>query len=207
MRASVIASAEFPGPSLPLGASTDPDCVDTLTTPAPYTPPRWEVPDFPPIRAGGRGGRRLLRRALRRRRRPLAVALAVAAAGLLVSAANGAAPRPVSAVTERPKPSGPVRPHRDVLVRAPIRIADPAVAHLLHPGDRVDVMAGARVVAAAVRVVDVPADTDGNSGSAVGRDSSGNAMGGALVVLTVPRMTAAALSGAAAVSPLAVALC
>jgi hypothetical protein len=89
---------------------------------------------------------------------------------------------------------------RDV-VRAPVRIADAAAVGLLRPGDRVDVLAGARVVARSVPVVGVPearADepTDGPPPD-----------GGALIVLAVPRPTAAALSGAAANSALGVVLC
>lgn len=177
-----------------------------LTVPAPYTPPRWEVPDFPPIRAGGRGGRRLLRRTVRRRRGPIAVALVLASAALLVTGANSAAPRPVAAAP--PGQAAPAPPHRprEVVVRAPVRIADAAAVRLLRPGDRVDVLAAARVVAAGAKVVDVPADAD--EPSALGaRDGVGSAATGALVVLSVPRRIAAALSGAAASSPLAVALC
>jgi hypothetical protein len=143
---------------------------------------------------------------VRRRRRPIAAGLALAAAALLVSAANGAAPRPAAAAPEHAaRPTPP--PHHDVVVRAPIRIADAAAARLLHPGDRVDVMAAARVVAAGATVVDVPRDADETSALTVARDGVGNGSGGALVVVSVPRRTAAALSGAAAVSPLAVALC
>jgi hypothetical protein len=82
-----------------------------------------------------------------------------------------------------------------------VRIADAAAVGLLRPGDRVDVLAGARVVARSVPVVGVPevrADepTDGPPPD-----------GGALIVLAVPRPTAAALSGAAANSALGVVLC
>ncbi len=83
-------------------------------------------------------------------------------------------------------------------VAAPVRIADAATARLLRPGDRVDVIAAdeggaAQVVAAGARVTRVleadPAQT------------------GALVVLSVPRTTAARLAGAGATSRLAVTLC
>ncbi|MFI1094615.1 hypothetical protein [Streptomyces sp. NPDC020917] len=133
--------------------------------------------------------------------------LALAAAALLVSAANGAAPRPVTAVPQRPTAPTPPRPRHEVLVRAPIRIADAAAAHLLRPGDRVDVLAAARVVAAGATVVEVPADADEASALSAAHDGVGTGVGGALVVVSVPRGTAAALSGAAAASPLAVALC
>jgi hypothetical protein len=91
------------------------------------------------------------------------------------------------------------------LVKAPVRIADAAAVSLLHPGDRVDVLAKARIVATGVTVVAVPGPT-----AAPAADTAipeGGGVSGALVVLAVPRRTAAALSGAAASSPLAVALC
>lgn len=90
-----------------------------------------------------------------------------------------------------------------------MRIADAAVVALLRPGARVDVMAGARVVATGVKVVDVPLSKGGlgpsDSGAALAEGAGEPS--GALVVLAVPRRTAAALSGAAATSPLAVVLC
>ncbi|MGW1890193.1 hypothetical protein ACWCP6_07960 [Streptomyces sp. NPDC002004] len=89
-------------------------------------------------------------------------------------------------------------PRAAELVTAPVRIADAAAVRLLHPGDRVDVVAagetGARVVAPRARVVEVPEAQDTA------------AEGGALVVLSVPRPTAARLAGAAATSRLAVTL-
>jgi hypothetical protein len=93
---------------------------------------------------------------------------------------------------------------RDV-VRAPVRIADAAAVRLLRPGDRVDVLAGARVVARSAPVVGVPAAAAG--GEASGGGPADNVDGGALIVLAVPRSTAAALSGAAVSSPLGVVLC
>ncbi len=92
------------------------------------------------------------------------------------------------------------------MVSAPVRIADAATVRLLRPGDRVDVIAApdssagkgapvARVVASGVRVTEVP-DV---------RDASGDS--GALVVLSVPRTTAAGLAGAGATSRLAVTVC
>lgn len=208
MRSSVPFPSPFAGPTSRTAMLSDLRSLPPLTTPAPYTPPRWEIPDFPPIRAGGRSGRRLLRRTVRRRRGPIAVGLAVAAAALAVSAANGATPRPVAAAPAgRPVPAASPSSQREALVRVPVRIADAAAARLLHPGDRVDVMAGARVVAASARVVGVPEEPDDSSGLALARENVGSGVGGALVVLSVPRRTAAALSGAAASSPLAVALC
>ncbi|MEV6007471.1 hypothetical protein AB0M29_11745 [Streptomyces sp. NPDC051976] len=201
--------SSYPSPNSPVGPRT----------PEQYAPPGRAVPDFPPIRAGGR--RPLLGGAVGRR--TLAAGLAVTAAALAGSAAYGAAPRPVAAargpaaraqlppgplggaVVGRRRPPGPpathdasdahgpVRVPRDAggeQVRAPVRIADAAAVALLRPGDRVDVLAGARVVASGVPVVAVPGPP-----------------GAALVLLSVPRRTAAALSGAALASPLAVALC
>jgi hypothetical protein len=131
----------------------------------------------------------------------MAAGLAVTAAALAAAAPRGdtrvvrAAPRAATA---------PVAA-RDV-VRAPVRIADAAAVRLLRPGDRVDVLAGARVVARSAPVVGVPdaaaADEATGGGPADGGDG-----GGALIVLAVPRPTAAALSGAAVSSPLGVALC
>ncbi len=88
------------------------------------------------------------------------------------------------------------------MVTAPVRIADGATVRLLRPGDRVDVIAAAaasggdaRVVARGVRVTKVPEALDDAVDS------------GALVVLTVPRTTAARLVGASATARLAVTLC
>jgi Flp pilus assembly protein CpaB len=93
-------------------------------------------------------------------------------------------------------------------VSAPVRIADAATVRLLRPGDRVDVIAAAdppaagsegavaaKVVASGVRVTEVPAG------------SEDSADGGALVVLSVPRATAAELAGAGATSRLVVTVC
>ncbi|MER7205307.1 RcpC/CpaB family pilus assembly protein, partial [Streptomyces sp. NPDC000188] len=113
--------------------------------------------------------------------------------------------------------SGRERVRRSVvMVSAPVRIADAAAVRLLRPGDRVDVVAagagagvgagdgqgsgvqGGRVVAAGARVSSVPESPE-SAGDAV-------AEGGALVVLSVPRATAARLAGAGAASRLAVTL-
>jgi len=127
------------------------------------------------------------------------------AAVLAASAAQSASPETGPAQQREPAAAGVRHPPRQSLVRAPVRIADAAVAVLLHPGDRVDVLAGARVVAAGATVVAVPGTTGRPSADAVVPDSSGP--GGALVVLAVSRRTAASLSGAATSSPLAVTLC
>ncbi|MDQ0713984.1 hypothetical protein QFZ55_003436 [Streptomyces luteogriseus] len=87
-------------------------------------------------------------------------------------------------------------------VTAPVRISDAAAVRLLRPGDRVDVIAAeaavpggdARVVARGARVTKVPEPVEGAGES------------GALVVLSVPRATAARLAGASATKRLAVTL-
>ncbi|CAL9472795.1 hypothetical protein SUDANB96_02892 [Streptomyces sp. enrichment culture] len=90
------------------------------------------------------------------------------------------------------------------MVTAPVRIADGATVRLLRPGDRVDVIAAqetalggeARVVARGAlvrRVPELDAETEG-------------AESGALVVLSVPRDTAARLAGASTTARLAVTL-
>lgn len=102
------------------------------------------------------------------------------------------------------------------MASAPVRIADAATVRLLRRGDRVDVIAtpaagldgaemsaGARVVAAGARVTEIP-DSTGSGGDT---DQQTPMEAGALVVLSVPRATAAELAGAGAVSPLAVTLC
>ncbi|MGW2350946.1 hypothetical protein [Actinacidiphila glaucinigra] len=168
------------------------------------------VPVFAPIRAGG--GRHRLRRALRRRRRMMAAGLAMTAAALAA-----AAPRtdPQSGRPEREGSAPTAAAGRD-MVRAPVRIADAAAAGLVRPGDRVDILAAARVVARGAPVVAVPSPASGGQGvPPAGMDGIGSRGGGgfgggigdgALIVLSVPPGTAAALSGAAATSPLAVAL-
>lgn len=180
--------------------------------PKPHLPPLREVPHFPPIRAGGRRGRRRLRRGAR----GLSVALAVTAATLAVSGAHGAASPPTHAAPRGPAPAASRHSPGDVVVRAPVRIADPAVVGLLRPGDHVDVLAASRVVAMGATVVAVP-DSASPQSPAPGTDPALTAApvasrditasGGALLVLSVTRRTAAALSGAAASTPLAVTLC
>jgi pilus assembly protein CpaB len=98
-----------------------------------------------------------------------------------------------------PSPPGGLLPaHDPAAVAVPIRLADAAVARLLHPGDRVDVLAAhtdgpapARTVASSVPIVAVPKpapDTDE----------------GALVVIQTGREEAAALARAAVDSRLSV---
>ncbi|MFD0312536.1 hypothetical protein [Streptomyces sp. NPDC127119] len=162
-------------------------------------PGTCQVPHFAPVRV--RGGRYQLRRLVRCRRRALAAGLALTAAALVAAGprevvARGAGP-------PRPVAVDSVRERRAVeMVAAPVRIADAATVRLLRPGDRVDVVAAdqsaagdARVVARGVRVTKVPESLDSVSG------------GGALVVLSVPRRTAARLAGAGVTSRLAVTLC
>ncbi|MYV37750.1 hypothetical protein GT030_02440, partial [Streptomyces sp. SID1328] len=96
------------------------------------------------------------------------------------------------------------------LVRAPVRIADAATVRLLRPGDRVDVVAAeersmsagggsARVLARGARVVRLPEPLERTPGE-------GSVTEGALVVLAVPRATAARLVGANPMARLAVTL-
>ncbi|WUE60375.1 hypothetical protein OG250_25185 [Streptomyces sp. NBC_00487] len=160
------------------------------------TPPTCEVPHFAPLRV--RGGAHRLRRLARCRRRAMAAGLAVTAAALL---ATGAGPREAERVRGHSVADPvPERPTVVETVTAPVRIADAAAVRLLRPGDRVDVIAAeesatggaARIVARGARVVKVPAASATESG--------------ALVVLTVPRRTAARLAGAGATSRLAVTL-
>jgi hypothetical protein len=146
---------------------------------------------------------------MRRRRRALAAGLAMTAAALAASGARGAdgpgAETPGAAPQREPRPAA-------AMVSAPVRIADAATVRLLRPGDRVDVIAAAdsragegseaRVVAAGARVTDIP----GTGGTGTSTEGT-SADGGALVVLSVPRVTAAALAGAGATSRLAVTVC
>lgn len=170
-------------------------------------PPRCEVPHFDPVRV--RGALPFAGRLARHRRRAVAVGLAVTAAALVAAGPRDTDrsrghPEPVRAAGT-PVASGgddrPVRQRRAAgKVTAPVRIADAATVRLLRPGDRVDVIAAeetasggrARVVAHGARVTEVPEPAGGD--------------GGALVVLSVPRGTAAELAGASATARLAVTL-
>ncbi|MCQ8193117.1 RcpC/CpaB family pilus assembly protein [Streptomyces rugosispiralis] len=152
-------------------------------------PPARVVPRFDPVRTGrtGRTGGFGLRRTVRRRRRAMAAGLALTAAALAAAAPSGRGH--TDAVTSRaPAPAGEERRGgpRPAMVSAPVRIADAAAVRLLHPGDRVDVLATplpdavrarssgatARVVARGVRVADVP-------GARSARATDGRADGGA----------------------------
>ncbi|MFJ2649046.1 RcpC/CpaB family pilus assembly protein [Streptomyces sp. NPDC087420] len=189
------------------------------------------MPAFEPLRVGG--PRHRLSRALRRRRRVMAAGLAMTAAALAAGGAGGsvgvtgdtrsrgdnAAGVPDGAPphgTSPPRASAAGRRAPVEMASAPVRIADAATVRLLRRGDRVDVIAtptagpdgaeesaGARVVAAGARVTEIPDPTGGDGET----DRQTPAEAGALVVLSVPRATAAELAGAGAVSPLAVTLC
>ncbi|MFF7737892.1 MULTISPECIES: hypothetical protein [unclassified Streptomyces] len=164
------------------------------------------MPRFDPVRVrGGHGSGRLVRH----RRRAVAVGLAVTATALVA-----AGPRDTDGARGHPRARPPAHtaslsgersasPHRAAgSVTAPVRISDAAAVRLLRPGDRVDVIAAegtvpggdARVVARGARVTKVPEPV------ADAGDS------GALVVLSVPRPTAARLAGASATGRLAVTL-
>lgn len=169
----------------------------------PSVPPTREVPPFPPLRA--RGAR--LRRLARCRGRAVAAGLAVTAAALVAVGPRGAEAGQDGERARGHPVTEPVREERRVTKRAvptvsaPVRIADGATVRLLRPGDRVDVIAAggppahggdARVVARGARVTEVP--------------TASSAETGALVVLSVPRATAARLAGAGAGARLAVTL-
>ncbi|MEU1277399.1 RcpC/CpaB family pilus assembly protein [Streptomyces sp. NPDC005805] len=168
------------------------------------------VPPFPPLHVRRSGLR--LRRALRRQRGTMAAGLAVTAAALAATAAGQSEGHAGRRTSEAPETAALTaaaparkRPADEELVSAPVRIADAATVRLLRPGDRVDVIAApdspsedgpaAEIVASDVRVDEVPAP-DATAPEA-----------GALVVLSVPRDTAAALAGAGTTSRLAVTLC
>ncbi|WP_420341190.1 hypothetical protein [Streptomyces werraensis] len=170
-------------------------------------PPPCGVPPFDPVRV--RGALPLAGRLARHRRRAVAVGLAVTAAALVAAGPRDTDrsrghPEPARAAAGTPVASGDDRPvgqrRAGTTVGAPVRIADAATVRLLRPGDRVDVIAAgetvsgsqARVVARGARVTEVP-EPPGDDG-------------GALVVLSVPRDTAAELAGASATAQLAVTL-
>jgi hypothetical protein len=188
-------------------------------------PPTWEVPPFAPVRV--RGVRYLAHRLARHRRRAVAAGLAVTAAALVAAGPRETPDRVRGHPQERPSSAPAVAPADSSsgraagaagaageTVAAPVRIADAGTVRLLRPGDRVDVVAvedgadgaggergaagaadGAQVVARGARVARLPEDVDDVAG------------GGALVVLAVPRATAARLVGASATARLAVTWC
>ncbi|MBP2360813.1 Flp pilus assembly protein CpaB [Streptomyces clavifer] len=174
-------------------------------------PPPCGVPLFAPLRVRGGGGRRL-RRVLRGQRRALAAGFALASAVLAVPGlvdARGSGGGAV--VTGSGAQPGPER-QAVRLVSAPVRIADAATVGLLRPGDRVDVIAAregdgeSRVVAKDVRVTEVPGGAAHAEAAFTEPDGGPGPGGGALVVLSVERGTAAALAGAGASGRLAVAV-
>ncbi|WP_235459485.1 hypothetical protein [Streptomyces olivochromogenes] len=186
-------------------SSSFPPVPSPLPSPRPLgtdAPATCEIPHFAPVRV--RGGRYRLQRLVRHRRRAVAAGLAVTAAAL-VAAGPRATTDPPRGERARGHPvAEPVRRQRAVdSVAAPVRIADAATVRLLRPGDRVDVIAAedpatggdARVIARGARVTKLPEPVDGGAES------------GALVVLSVPRSTAARLVGASATARLAVTLC
>lgn len=204
----MTSSSPTPASPTPSSPVPPPSFPPPLRLPRPLgtdAPATCEVPHFAPLRV--RGGRYQLQRLVRHRRRALAAGLAVTAAALVA-----AGPGSVTEAHDTERPRGhpaakPVRRHGPAdVVRAPVRIADADAVRLLRPGDRVDVIAaedastggGAQVLARGARVARLPEslDTavDGASGS------------GALVVLSVPRATAARLVGASATARLAVTL-
>ncbi|MFI6806453.1 hypothetical protein ACIBO6_15725 [Streptomyces luteogriseus] len=174
--------------------------------PGAEVPATREVPRFDPVRV--RGGHRS-GRLVRHQRRAVAVGLAVTATALVA-----ADPRDTDGARGHPRARPPAHtaslsgersayPRRAAgSVTAPVRISDAATVRLLRPGDRVDVIAAegtvpggdARVVARGARVTKVPEPVEGAGDS------------GALVVLAVPRATAARLAGASATGRLAVTL-
>ncbi|MFC7841834.1 RcpC/CpaB family pilus assembly protein [Streptomyces sp. NPDC057382] len=170
-------------------------------------PATCEVPRFDPVRV--RGGMCLSGRPGRQRRRLLAVGLALIASAFAVAGArdaDGARGHPGARPPAHTAPvsggrAAPAHPAAG-RVTAPVRIADAATVRLLRPGDRVDVIAAAetagggdaRVVARGVRVTKVPEPLEDTPDA------------GALVVLSVPRDTAARLAGASAAGRLAVTL-
>ncbi|MEU6817100.1 RcpC/CpaB family pilus assembly protein [Streptomyces sp. NPDC046860] len=198
--------------------SVNPNTVPALRVPRPLgtdAPATREVPFFPPVRV--RGGSRQAGRLARYRGRAVAAGLAVTAAALVA-----AGPRPLSGgdrATERPRGHPAADPGRrhgpGELVRAPVRIADAATVRLLRPGDRVDVVAAederaagggaARVLARGARVVRPPEPPVPEGEERAGADEAG-VTGGALLVLAVPRATAARLVGASPTARLAVTL-
>ncbi|SOE73679.1 hypothetical protein SAMN05446589_4953 [Streptomyces sp. OV198] len=186
--------------------------TDPVRPPGVDAPPIREVPQFAPVHV--RGGRYGLRRLTRHKRRVVAAGLAVTAAALVAAGPGGSerarghpTAAPPSTSASSPMSSSPSSPSAPASVRgrgavetvaAPVRIADAATVRLLRPGDRVDVIAAdgageGRVVAAGARVAEVP-------------DFAATETG-ALVVLSVPRATAARLAGAGTTARLAVTLC
>ncbi|GAA3372482.1 hypothetical protein GCM10020367_27580 [Streptomyces sannanensis] len=156
------------------------------------------MPVFAPVRVRG-GGKQRLRRAVLRWRRAAAAGLAMVSTALAVAGVQAEPATPAAVSRGTPAEGCGERQRATGTVSAPVRIADAETVRLLHPGDHVDVIAAAdastRVVAAGARVAEVHAP----------REPAAD--GGALVVLSVPRATAAKLVGAGATERLAVTLC
>ncbi|MFD6323403.1 RcpC/CpaB family pilus assembly protein [Streptomyces sp. NPDC058442] len=177
------------------------------------------MPHFAPVRV--RDGLLRSGRLVRHRRRAAAVGLAVTAVALVAAGpretdrsrghpdgASGTRVTSASAASADGSAGNRAAGTRRAgdRVTAPVRIADAATVRLLRPGDRVDVIAAgergtggaaggaARVVARGARVVEVPEPPEIPDA------------GGALVVLSVPRATAAELAGASTTARLAVTL-
>lgn len=116
----------------------------------------------------------------------------------------GPAPGTRAAVSEQAHPSAE-------LVSAPVRIADAAAVRLLRTGDLVDVIAAdgstSRVVASGARVTELPGAADGGADGGADEAIDIPSQEGALVVVSVPRTTAAKLAGAGATARLAVTVC
>jgi hypothetical protein len=179
-------------------------------------------------------GRHRLSRLVRSRRRALAIGLAVTAAALVAAGPRNGDParghpggdaRGSSHSRAQSPAHAPVTaPRTAEKVTAPVRIADAAAVRLLHPGDRVDVIAveqaagGARggtgdgtggqvrVVARGALVTKVPEPVDASASASLPAFGGAAGEGGALVALSVPRSTAARLAGAGATARLAVTL-
>lgn len=198
----------FPTPSSAPSSSLPSFLSTSVQAPGADAPPPCEVPHFAPVRV--RGARARLYRLLRHRRRAVAVGLAVTAAALVAAGPRAEPARghpdgtPTARAAATGVPPGRERRAAEEDVAAPVRIADAATVRLLRPGDRVDVVAagetaagggGARVVARGALVTKLPEPVDDVT------------EGGALVVLSVPRATAARLVGAGVTARLAVTLC
>ncbi len=128
-------------------------------------------------------------------RRLIAAACAAGAVGFALSAVRPAArPEPGARPGSLRPSAGSLLDGRPGQVAVPVRIADAGAARLLHPGDRIDVLAvsdsgdlGAatgppRTIGTDLTVLAVPTSSDGDQG--------------ALVVLAADRFSAAALAAA-----------
>nr|WP_202457542.1 MULTISPECIES: hypothetical protein [unclassified Streptomyces] len=139
---------------------------------------------------------------LRHRRRVMAVGLAMTAAALASTVPREAVPREAPAPHRVAAATATATERAAATVTAPVRIADAETVRLLRPGDRVDVIAadGSRSAGGEPHTV-----ASGARVTAVPEPGEGPPEAGALVVLSVPRDTAARLAGAGASAPLAVA--